>query len=230
MVNGQALNESTVSLLSVTEENATAELFYQQNSGGMITPEEKENMTLAKKIVYPVLLFFGTFGNVMTIAIHKRTAQTSPLSVFFIVLAVADLVLLYTNCFVAWTFLAFRFHIGRQSSLLCKLLYFLLYTSGVLSAWTLVAMTAQRAVCVLWPHRANVLCTVGKSKVIVVSMTMFISAIHAHIVYGYDTQTTNGRRVCAKISAYRDFFYWSMELGRSACFFFSSLAVPFSKQ
>ena len=210
-MNGQTLNNSTVSLMSTTEEKATVESFDQRQNGDVVTPEEKEKIKLTKKIVYPLFLLFGTFGNVMTIAIHKRTAQTSPLSAFFIALAVADLVLLYFNCFPYWIYIIFRFHLRKQNSLLCKVGYFLLYTSGVLSAWTLVAMTAQRAVCVLFPHRASVLCTVGKSKVIVVSMTLFIAAIHVHIIYGHDLKTFSDGVACTAIDDYQNFFFtiWS---------------------
>ena len=84
---------------------------------------------------------------------------------------------------------------------------FLLYVSGVLSAWTLVAMTTQRAVCVLFPHRANVLCTVGKSKAIVVSMVVFIAAIHTHFLYGFHSAIDEGHKECTAVKDYMPFFY-----------------------
>ena len=73
-------------------------------------------------------------------------------------------------------------------------------------------MTAQRAVCVLWPHRANVLCSVGKSKVIVVSMTLFISVIHIHLLYGYDLETSGSLIFCGPVKDYIRFFFeiWSI--------------------
>ena len=133
------------------------------------------------------------------------------MSVFFITLAVADLLLLYSNCFQAWVKYAFYFTLTMYSSITCRFFYFLVYVSGVLSAWTLVPMTVQRALSVLWPHRANVLCTVGKSKVIVVSMALFITAIHVHILYGFSIVINNGERMCYVITEYRYFFsgIWS---------------------
>ena len=210
-VNGQVLNESTVSLLSTTEGNVTVTILDQQQNAALITPKEQRLIDLTKIIVYPLLLLLGTFGNVMTIAIHKRTTQASPMSVFFVVLALADLVLLYFNCFPSLVHRTVGVHLNKQSSLLCKLFQFCVYTSGVLSAWTLVAMTAQRAVCVLWPHRANVLCTVGKSKVIVVSMVLFMAAMHAHLLYGFDLQTYESEIRCSTAGEYRYFFVtiWS---------------------
>ena len=207
-ISEQTLNESTVGTLFSTAENATAEGF-QPNSA--VIQQSIRKMNIAKTILYPCLLVLGTFGNVMTIAIHKRTVNTSPMSIFFISLAVADLLLLYSNCFQSWVRRVFHFSLKLHSSTTCKLVLFLVYVSGVLSAWTLVAMTVQRAVCVLWPHRANVLCTAGKSKVIVVSMVLFITVIHAHILYGFSVFLITGKRSCNAIPEYDYFFtgIWS---------------------
>ena len=205
-VTGQTLTESTISMLLDTGENTTVEVFDQQQNGDVITPQDEETVDLVGKVLNPFLLLFGTFGNVMTVIIHKRTTQTSPLSIFFLVLALADLTLLYSNCFIAWIYHTFHFGIIQINNVSCKLLSFLVYVSGVLSAWTLVAMTAQRAVCVLWPHRANILCSVGKSKVTVMSMGLFIAGIHAHMLYGFSLEIRNDVEQCGLLPEYATFF------------------------
>ena len=206
-VNGQTLNQSTVSVSFESEDNATLAASDQQPSGGLITPQEKEKIDLFKKIAYPFLILLGTFGNVMIIVIHKRTSLTSSMSVFFLTLAASDLMSLCVTCCKVWIRIVFHFNISAQNGTLCKLVLFLLYVSGVLSAWTLVAMTAQRAVCVLFPHRANVLCTVGKSKAIAVSMVLFIAGIHTHLLYGLKISTRTGRKMCVLLTAYKSFFF-----------------------
>ena len=205
-VNGQTLSQPTVSVSFESEDNATMTASDQQPSGGLITPQEKEKIVLFKKITYPFLVLFGTFGNVMVIVIHKRTALTSSMSVFFLTLAASDLVLLYVTCFTGWINIIFQIDTTAQNNAVCKLVLFLIYVSGVLSAWTLVAMTAQRAVCVMLPHRANVLCTVGKSKAIVVSMVLFIAAIHTHLLYGMHVGMLRGRKRCKFHTDYKPFF------------------------
>ena len=205
-VDGQTLNQSTVSVSFESEDNATMAASDQQPSGALITPQEKEKIALSHKITYPFLVLFGTFGNVMIIVIHKRTALTSSMSVFFLTLAASDLVLLYVTCFRSWIKFTFEFDISVQHDALCKLDVFLIYVSGVLSAWTLVAMTAQRAVCVLFPHRANVLCTVGKSKAIVLSMVLFIAVIHTHLLYGLHVGMQDGLKTCVFHFYYAPFF------------------------
>ena len=207
-VSEQTPQESTVGTLSSTAENATVEVLQPK---GTITQQDKQRVTLMKSILYPCLLALGTFGNVMTIAIHKRTVNTSPMSIFFMTLAVADLLLLYSNCVQGWVNSVFHFSIMKHNDTTCKIVMFMVYVSGVLSAWALVAMTVQRAVCVLWPHRANVLCTVRKSKVIVVSMVLFITAIHVHILYGFSIVYRTHNRKCYVIIEYDYFFsgIWS---------------------
>ena len=205
-VNGQTLHQSKVSVSFESEENATMAASDLQPSGGLITPQEIEKIYLTKKITYPFLILFGMFGNVMIIVIHKRTALTSSMSVFFLTLAASDLVLLCVSCFIEWINVIFEISTTAQSDTLCKLVLFLIYVSGILSAWTLVAMTVQRAVCVLFPHRANVLCTVGKSKAIVVSMVLFIAVIHTHLLYGMYVGMHDGHKACVIRRDYEPFF------------------------
>ena len=205
-VNGRTLNQSTVSVSFGSEENTTMAASDQQPSGALITPQEKEKIALSKKIAYPFFILFGMFGNVMIIVIHKRTALTSSMSVFFLTLAASDSVLIYVTCFRSWVKFTFEFDISVQHDALCKLDVFLIYVSGVLSAWTLVAMTAQRAVCVMWPHRANVLCMVGKSKAIVVSMVLFLAVIHTHLLYGVHVGMQDGRKKCVLYLNYGPFY------------------------
>ena len=205
-VNGHTLNQSTVSVPFESEDNATMAASDQQPSGALITQQEKEKILLSQKIIYPFLILFGTFGNIMIIVIHKRTTLTSSMSLFFLILAVSDLVSLFVTCFKSWIKYVFGFDLTAQKDALCKLILFLLYISGVLSAWTLVAMTVQRTVCVLFPHRANVLCTVGKSKAIVVSMALFIAAMHTHLLYGLHIGMSSGQKRCVFHTHYEPFF------------------------
>ena len=210
-VNGQTVNQSTVSVSFESEDNITMAPSDQQPNGALITPQEKETINLIKTITWPFLILFGTFGNVMIIVIHKRTALTSSMSVFFLTLAASDLVLLYVTCFRSWIYLTFEVDVSVHHDALCKLDLFLLCVSGVLSAWTLVAMTVQRAVCVLFPHHANVLCTVGKSKAIVVSMVLFIAVLHTHLLYGIYVGKEDGIKTCIFHKYYEPFYQeiWS---------------------
>ena len=136
------------------------------------------------QIIAPFILVCGVFGNVMIIAICRRADVMSSLSVYFVTLAGSDLLSLSVNAFNQWMYHTFNIDLMSLNTLACKLVGWLIYVSGVLSAWTLVAMTAQRAVCVLWPHRAHILCSARNSKAIALSMTLFIAVLHCHFLYG----------------------------------------------
>ena len=136
------------------------------------------------QIVSPFILVSGFFGNAMIIVICRRADVMSSMSVYFITLAGSEMLSLGVNAFNQWVYYAFDVDLMSLHTVACKVVGWLVYVSGVLSAWILVAMTAQRAVCVLWPHRANILCSARNSKVIALSMTLFIAVLHCHFLYG----------------------------------------------
>ena len=135
----------------------------------------------------PFFIFlFGIVGNIMTIVICIRADVVLSMSLFLITLAVSDLLSLIVNAVNQWLYYTFDMDVITLHPVLCKMIGWLMYVSGVLSAWIVVAMTAQRAVCVLWPHRADILCSARNSKAIALSMTLFIAVLHCHLLYGLD--------------------------------------------
>ena len=186
----------------------------QNASNSTIESEESEQMPVSLlsmplirasyivgKIVLPIILIFGTFGNVMIIVIMNRLRSTaSSMSVYFTALAVSDLVFIYTvvmrNLLVINMFDYFTI-----STAVCKIGQFLLYVTGMTSAWILVTMTMQRAVSVLWPHRVHVLCTRRKSMFTVIRIILFVACLHSHLLYGVDlVQSGNGTLAFCKPS------------------------------
>ena len=135
----------------------------------------------------PLFIFLlGIFGNVMTIVVFRSADVMPSMSVYFITLAGSDLLSLFVNTLNKWMYYTFDTAIITFHTLSCKIVVWLIYVTGVLSAWILVAMTVQRAVCVVWPHRANILCSTRNSKAIALSMTLFVAVIHCHLLYGLD--------------------------------------------
>ena len=167
------------------------------------------------KIVLPIILVFGTFGNVMIIVIMNRLRSTvSSISVYFTALAVSDLVFIYTVVMRNLIGYNIMFDYFTISTAVCKIGQFLLYVTGVTSAWILVAMTVQRAASVVWPHRVSVLCTRRKSIFTVMGIVLFTVSIHSHILYGAELiYDDNGTLVvcCVKRDGYGRFMenVWS---------------------
>ena len=155
-------------------------------------------LVLFWQVVPLFILLAGVIGNVLTIVICRRPETMSSMSVYFVTLAGSDLLSLIVNALNQWIYYTFNTDLMSLHTFACKVIGWLIYVTGVLSSWILVAMTVQRAVCVLWPHRADLLCSARNSKAIALSITLFIAVLHCHVLYGLDvvvyndgTHTTN---------------------------------------
>ena len=137
--------------------------------------------------VIPIIVILGTFGNVMTIVIMRKTATgDSVTNVFFTALAVTDLISLYGTAFPFWMNDTFHLNFSTVSSAACKTYTWVATGSGTIGAWILVLLTIHRATAVVWPHRVNVLCTRGKAWLAIGVITVFLAALYSHYIYGYD--------------------------------------------
>ena len=81
------------------------------------------------------------------------------------------------------------------------------------STYLLVALTLQRALSVVWPHRVRVLCSRTKNLVTIGGIAVASLLLLAHVPYGYDVVVTgeDGAGVCGHGSqAYHAFNadYW----------------------
>ena len=173
-------------------------------TGGLVTVADMSNaeddvpfrplykfFTLFWQVVPPFILLPGIFGNVMIVVICRRSEVMPSMSVYFVTLACSDLMSLIVNIVNHWVYYSFDTDLLSLHSLTCKVIGWLIYVTGVLSAWILVAMTAQRTVCVLWPHRAHIHCSTRNSKAIVSTMTPLIAVLHCHLLYGLRVVAVN---------------------------------------
>lgn len=149
-------------------------------------------ISLLMKASCPVLLIFGTFGNIMTIIVFRRLKDYSGMSTYYIALAMADMGMLYFGWTTRyWLQHQFHFFTTCLHTITCKVVTAADYTSSALSSWYLVAMTIQRAMSVVWPHRVNVLCTRKASCATTAVITVVIVVSYSHILYGYSMQAPN---------------------------------------
>nr|KAG5695688.1 hypothetical protein BaRGS_022365 [Batillaria attramentaria] len=104
------------------------------------------------QVMCPTVLLLGTFGNSMIILVlSKMVAEASAFPLLFMGLAVSDLILLWVVVFPRWLGEQFEYWIADEGEAACKIMTWLEYTFVSLSAWLLAAMTAQRAVNIVWP-------------------------------------------------------------------------------
>ena len=141
-----------------------------------------------------LILLFGTFGNVMTVIIlRKLRSGWSAMNVYLTALALSDTAMLYSVALPMWSRKVLDYDIYASHVVVCKLGIWMMVTTATLLAWLLVALTAQRAASVIWPHRVNVICTRHKSVVTIVVITAACSLLQTHTLYGFDlVKFTNG--------------------------------------
>lgn len=185
------------------------------------------------KIVSPLILIFGTFGNLMAIVILRRMSEKkSTIFLYLQALAVSDLVGLYIGLCRRWMNFQFGFNYVSVNDVVCKLNEWLLYTTYESSTWVLVTVTLQRAASVVWPHRMSVWCTRRKSRLVLVAVISLTMLFHAHLLYGMVFSSF----VIANVTVFQDCIYFSptSDYGRffveiwSAVYLSVSTLIPFS--
>ena len=162
------------------------------------------------KVGTTVVLLLGTFGNAMTVLILRRLRSGwSALTVYLTALALSDTVMLVSGALPVWALKVLAVDVYASHAVVCKLGVWAMNASASLSAWVLVALTAQRAASVVWPHRVNVICTRHKSVVIVVVIAVLCGLLYSHTLFGYEVvKVGNGTsQSCTFASvAYQEFW------------------------
>jgi hypothetical protein len=84
------------------------------------------------------------------------------------------------------------------------------YTSIQFSSWLFVAVTVERLICVVWPHRVRLGCTPRNSAIIVGVLFLIILGLNTHIFYGFGYSKLpvyNGEGFCEPLyEGYRVFW------------------------
>ena len=145
-------------------------------------------------IMRPILLFFGTVGNIMSLIVWRRIRRGqeshggSSASTFLVMaLAVADLSVLWVSLFYGWLRTITNVDYKDHSSILCKGHTFLRYTCIHVAAWIVVAFTVQRALAVCIPFRVKSICTVKNSKILLVCIIISMAGFHAQFFWTVDS-------------------------------------------
>lgn len=169
------------------------------------------------KVVPPILLVLGTFGNVLSIVVlmRKKTRRSST-AMYLTALACADLLVLYTGLLRQWIKYMFEIDVRHYSIAGCKIHVYLVYVGTQVSSWILVAVTSERFIGVWCPHKVKMGCTPVTAGIVIGVICFVLGGINTHWLYGvgdYKYIYRNATRV-AKCSAltddYRRFlhYYW----------------------
>ncbi|CAG5131823.1 unnamed protein product [Candidula unifasciata] len=145
-------------------------------------------------IIAPILIIFGTIGNLICVAVMcRRNMRSSNASVYLIALALADTSVLYTGLLRQFIIALTGVDLRNKSNLSCKINSWIVYVALDTSVWILVAFTFERILSVFVPHKVKSYCTRMSSVLIVIGVLIGMMAINGHILYGVDLQTFRRR-------------------------------------
>ncbi|XP_025104464.1 probable G-protein coupled receptor 139 [Pomacea canaliculata] len=156
---------------------------------------------LVWKVGVPITITSGTFGNIMVLLVQRRItdSSSSSLSLYFMWLAVSDLLALWSDQ-ICWFLAACDAFIDYE--VVCKLRVFLGYFTGQSSPAILVAMTFQRAASIWWPLKVGVYCNEKFARVVMVSIIVFIVLLNSHLLYGHSLQNQSGNETAKCFFSY----------------------------
>jgi len=141
-------------------------------------PDHTRTIQLMSQIVFPAIIGFGCIGNLINIAVlTRRPMRMSTTNRYLTCLAVYDVLYLLfalslivkhypTICSTCWGTVFYYAHVGRP-------LVDIWSNTGV---WLTVTFTVERYICVSYPLKGMVWCTVRRANYIIV-LVCALSAI-----------------------------------------------------
>ena len=176
-------------------------------------PEEEEDMEeeyedgwynfqLEGKAYMACILFIalvGVAGNVMSfILMMDRKLNSFAYSIYIKWMAVSDSVLLVmvSTEDTLHTYGRDPGYVMAYDVILCKLWYFIVSVTFILSPWLVVALTLDRFVCVVFPLSRHVLCTKSKAIKLCLTLTLVAAALNIDILIFHNTD--NDENLCQK--------------------------------
>ncbi|XP_005111312.3 uncharacterized protein LOC101854910 [Aplysia californica] len=146
--------------------------------------------------VAPAILVVGTVGSLVSLLVLCQPSMRRQSTMFYLsMLAVGDLMVLYTGLVRLWLEETQDIYLRLTSSLACRAHTFFVYLSLDFSVWVLVAVCIDRCLIVSWPHRAKRWCSRKRALCAVVAIFVVMAAINAHFfwTYGLETQQEESR-------------------------------------
>ena len=137
--------------------------------------------------VIPVLIVLGTIGNALACAVlmRKNVNQWS-MCRYMSAYAVINTIILYINCGLDWMSQVTEVtYISNLSDWMCRVWQFIFNVILYLSGWIVVAMVMDRFLIVWSPHKAQQVCTVFISKLVLIGIFVGLVVVSVHAMWTY---------------------------------------------
>lgn len=158
------------------------------------------------RILPPIIMAWGTIGNVLTfLVILRQTKTLSSTAIYLMALAVSDTVVLYTGPLRQWVKIVYDIDIRDITEAGCRSQIYITYASLHMSSWLLVAVSLERALCVVIPHKVKLTCTKTNACLIIIAMFVLIFGINAVIPVMYGLKGVRNQKCSVTTTEFLDF-------------------------
>ena len=140
--------------------------------------------------VPPVLLFFGTFGNVASFIILAKSMFRVGTYSYLTILAVMDTLVIYNGLF-RMLLENFTIDLQHRMNILCKLVNLFGYVCSDTSVWLIVAVTVERFLAVNLPLRAPRMCNARRARWIILVLFLSLFALNMHFLWTIELNPEN---------------------------------------
>ena len=149
-----------------------------------------------------VITGIGFIANsLIIIVILLGSLRKSPFMILLMVLATVDNIYILSSLFL----LPGIFDLFGSSLTQCRLTWFVVTASGIMSSWLLVLIATERFTAVFHPLKVHIYFTLKRTSIMILVLTILSSISSAYLFFTCSVQMENGIPVCAIFGINRHF-------------------------
>ncbi|CAH1780273.1 unnamed protein product [Owenia fusiformis] len=140
--------------------------------------------------ISPILLFIGTFGNILAaIVLTKMSIKSCSTCVYLAVTAIIDLLVLYIKCGNDWLYNLNGTNLSNillvYSDTVCKVYPFAFNFIAHLAIWVLVALAVETFIMCGHPEKVRKMCTIERVRAILLLLTVLLVFVNVHFFWSF---------------------------------------------
>lgn len=159
---------------------------------------EREIAMTMLRVLLPIIIFFGTLGNLLTFAVLvRRSMRTTPTFLYLTVLALADTIVLYLSGFKSWIRIVTGYELLHSSDVACRLMIYVLLCAFYMSSWLIVLITVDRFIVVFFPFNAYTILRIRQARVAAACLALIVALCNIHVFWSFRLSIDeSGRMTC----------------------------------
>ena len=171
------------------------------NSTNHLVENLKITTVWINRIIPPLHIGFGTFGNLFNIIIFtRRNLRTSPCATYFLVSSINNMFVLYVALLTYYLAASWQLDLSATDTAVCKIRAFFVYSSLCLTLWLTVLTSIDRFLSSSENVRLRQMSSLGTARKLIASTTIFIYLIHAHILIFFQLYVRGNSMACGSLA------------------------------